>query len=66
MSAYKKIRHCFRLDADLTILIPELLKRLDSRDNISEFFRLAARERFERMAREYNSRPPVKQPPKDD
>lgn len=52
---YKKIRHCFRLDADMSVLIPELLKRTNSRDNISEFFRLAARERFERLAREYNA-----------
>lgn len=57
IEAYKKIRHCFRLDADLTVLIPELLKRTNSRENISEFFRIAARERFERLAREYNARP---------
>jgi predicted ATPase len=58
-SSYKKIRQCFRLDPDLVILIPELLRRMNSRDNISEFFRLAARERFERLAREYNARPPA-------
>ncbi len=62
MSAYKKIRHCFRLDPDMSVLIPELLKRMNSRDNISEFFRLAARERFQRLAREFNASQQPKAP----
>lgn len=57
-NAYKKIRHCFRLDPDLAVLIPELLRRTNSRENLSEFFRLAARERFLRLAQAYNAAQP--------
>lgn len=62
MNNYKKIRVCFRLDRDLTILIPELLSRTASRENISEFLRVAARERFIRLAREYNTAQTTKAP----
>lgn len=48
---YKKIRRCFRIDGDLHVLIPELIRRKGLRENLSEFFRIAARERFITLAK---------------
>lgn len=48
---YKKIRRCFRIDGDLHVLIPELIRRKGLKENLSEFFRIAARERFLQLAK---------------
>jgi hypothetical protein len=51
MSQYKKIRRCFRIDSDMHVLIPELIRRKGLKENLSEFFRVAARERFNALAK---------------
>lgn len=57
--AYKKIRRCFRIDGDLHVLIPELIRRKGLKENISEFFRIAARERFNALIKLPDAPPPV-------
>jgi len=59
MDAYKKIRHCFRIDRDMHVLIPELIRRKGLNENLSEFFRIAARERFMTLAKLPDAPKPV-------
>lgn len=51
MDNYKKIRVCFRIDPKMHVLIPELIRRKGLKENPSEFFRIAAHERFMALAK---------------
>ena len=57
-ASYKKIRRCFRIDGDLHILIPELIRRKGLKENLSEFFRIAAHERFNALIKLPDAPPP--------